>query len=238
MSLSKSFNELFIIPEKRKNQKKDSCEYIRELKIRKVIHEFTKKTVSDRKKEKLLKKLEKKHIINSYKIDGKSLIIETEDKSIKIEKLTDCFEQLRDDNDIETEDRMGQCHIKSMVISRALDVDNEVVTGYIFGVSNENKYLHSWVEFKKKEEEFVADYTKNLLISKDAYYYLYHCKPLNRIKNKNLMKDLLYITKKAKLGDCSVKEYLVFSDEIMKDLSKNRDIIESKSNKEIDDQER
>lgn len=230
MALSKSFEELFIKPEKRKNQEHNNFDYLKEIKIRKVIHEFTKKTVSDRKKEKLLKKLEKKHIINSFKIDEESLIIDTKEKSIKIKKLSDSFKELKDDKDIETEKRMGQCHIKSMEISNALDVENEVVTGYIFGTSNENKYLHSWVEFKKGEEELVADYTKNVLMSKDTYYYLYHCKPLNRIKNKNLIKDLAYVTKKAKLGECSIKEYLVFHDEIMIDLAKNKSIFEKKKN--------
>ena len=227
MALSKSFNDLFITPEKKQNQNHDKFLYFKEILIRKTIHEFTKKTVSLRKKEKLLKKLKKKHIINDYKYDDKSLEIDTNDIVVKIEKLSEVFEKLKKDKYIETEERLGRCHGESLGISSMLKISNDVVTGYIFGTSDENKYLHTWVEYVKDEKEFVADYTKNFIINKDAYYYLYHCKPLNRISKKTLRDELTYINEKVKLSELSIKEYLVFNSEIMRDLSKNKEIIEN-----------
>lgn len=101
----------------------------------------------------------------------------------------------------------------SLEISLSLNFPNEVVTGFIYGISDKVKYLHSWIEFNKDGNEYVIDYTMNVIMNKEGYYFIRQAEELSRISNQDILFD-------SKISINS-KVYLVFRHEIMKELEKN-----------------
>lgn len=133
------------------------------------------------------------------------------------------------------EGREGQCHFLSMRLARALPFYADVVTGYIYGMSDKAKYLHTWVEYKNnKGVERVIDCTMNALMPKESYYYLRQAKAVQRISNENLRRDFRTIKSAGGGGTLEnfgleIKTYLFFRDEIVKDFSKNRHMFSDQS---------
>lgn len=248
MFLAKSFKELYIDPEDRSEQwdnkvfelgflgKVEELDehinsadelYFEERQIYTAINKFTLKTVSEKEKNRLFNLLREEEFIKEINIIDSNVLIETKDTKIIASKLSGMIPTLeKEDKDIETENRKGNCHKRSIMISKSLGVPNEVVTGYIFGCSDKAKYLHSWVEFNFKGRDVVIDYNLNILMNKDGYYYMQHAIPISRISDKNIKEDNEIIQKFGKIGHFNLKEYLVFRDEIMKDFEKNKRIFE------------
>lgn len=248
MSLSKNFKELFKVPDEKSEEWDDKLFelaekglineleqhintaneiFFDENRILTAISDFTKKTVSQKEKIRLLKSLKEDKLVKNFIINDSTLIIYTSDFEIRVGKLSDIIVELKQDSEIETDDREGKCHTKSIEISERLGIINDIVTGYIFGYSDKAKYLHSWVEFSEKGKEFVIDYTKNIMINKEAYYKLMHVIPLSRISDTNIKEDKKILFKHfSKLGQFNIKEYLVFRDEIMKGFEKNIELFE------------
>ena len=249
MALSKKFKELYIVPDKKsenwdkkafkygaeKNVKKleahlDTADqlYMDEYQISSALDSFTDKTVPEKEKLRLLNDLKNIEYIDSVKVDKLKVSIKGKDFKLIAFRLSDCIEELKEDKNIETKNRKGKCHVKSMEISLRLGYQNDIVTGYIYGLSNKAKYLHSWVEFKNlKNMEFVIDYTENIIINKNAYYMLRHAEPLSRISREELAKDRNLIYKRLnEIGSINIKEYLVFRDELSKDIERNKNAFE------------
>lgn len=98
----------------------------------------------------------------------------------------------------------------------------------IYGYSDKEKYLHTWVEGKLGYGfPVVIDYTMNALMNKDGYYFLQKPKILSRISGKDLEMDNKFIRKFAKTGaTINDKEYLVFRDEIMRYFNRNKQLFD------------
>lgn len=182
MAISKNFDELFLKPDhesekwrdtlvyKAKNLSlndfidftSDSKLYVLESQIFSAIQEFTKATMEEEEKYKMLKSLEEDDSVDNVDIKGSLVSIDTKDTHIFLQTLTGFLPFLKYDVDIENENRIGQCHTKSMAISQILNFYNEVVTGYVYGYADKEKYLHSWVETKLSNgSTIVIDYTIN-----------------------------------------------------------------------------
>ena len=249
MALSKNFKELYIVPDKKSEEWDEKVFelgyaediealdahmstadmiYMEEYQISTALDSFTDKTVPKKEKRRLLNALTSIDYIDSVKIEKSQVSIDGEKFKVRAFRLSDCTDALKDDKDIETRDRKGKCHIKSMEISLLFGQDNDVVTGYVYGMSDKAKYLHSWVEFKNPNDvEFVIDYTQNIIINKEAYYYIKHAEPLSRISRENLVKDREKIYNKLnKIGTINIKEYLTFRDELFKDMERHKKIFE------------
>jgi len=92
----------------------------------------------------------------------------------------------------------------------------ELVTGYIYGVADKGKFLHSWVECGKEGKEIVMDYTMNVGMKKDGYYFLMHAEPIARISDKDVKED---IRRFGHFFDFSnYTQYLLFRDETIRQL--------------------
>ena len=248
MSLSNSFNKLFIEPDEMSNdwdnkifkyhelgdykKLEEHIEtakelYLDERQICTAINAFTLKTESRNEKIRLLKGLKKADFVKDLKATESSLIIRLKNGEIRAYKLTGIIPALKkEDEDIETERRIGKCHEKSIKISNSMEIPNEVVTGFVFGYSDKSKYLHSWVELNYEGNDMVIDYTLNVFMNKEGYYLMQHAIPLSRISNKNIKNDLKIFNKFDGLGNFNIKEYLLFRDELIKDIEKNKDIFE------------
>lgn len=204
--------------------------YIREYRILYCISQFTKQNISNEEIIESLKNYVKSiEIVQDEKSNSSEIIIKTEQDEIKVNILSKSLPMIEGIEKAETDERLGKCIKKSYEISKKLGIDNKIVTGYIYGMSDKAKYLHSWIETKLNGEEVVIDYTINAIISKRAYYKLQHAEPLSKISNKDVLNDEKYL-KKAKIngreeGRITLEEYLVFRDEIIKDLQRNDKIL-------------
>lgn len=248
MFLSKSFKELYIVPDEKSEEwdnrlfelglqgniegldkHLDAVNelYFEERQIYTAINKFTLNTVPKEEKMRLFNMLKNEEFVDELEILGSNVMIKTKDAKIIASKLSGMIPTLcKEDEDIETERRKGNCHQKSMKISKSLGVTNDVVTGYIFGYSDKAKYLHSWVEFNFRGRDVVIDYTLNILMNKEGYYYMQHAIPISRISDKKIREDNETIRKFGKVGYFNLKEYLVFRDEIMHDFEKNKKVFE------------
>lgn len=110
-------------------------------------------------------------------------------------------------------------------LSKNLNYKNSIVTGYIYGISPNDKKLHSWIEFKKKNEDYVIDFINNLVINKSGYYYLTHAEKLNEVSSEILKSDEIIYNEFNKILNLSEQEYLIFRDFIIKDLEKNKSLV-------------
>lgn len=248
MAFSKSFNELFILPdnksdewdsklfeygyahdEEKLNKHLESANeiYLEEKQIYTAINSFTLDTDSEEESMRLIEGLKEADFIKEVDVTKSTLLIKTVDGDIRVCKLTEMIPGLKeDDPNLLTEDRKGNCHEKSIQIANSMGkIKNDIVTGFVFGYSDQAKYLHSWVEFNYQGEDMVIDYTLNALMNKEGYYMIQRAKPLSRIDSKLLKEDRKVLDKFDKLGYFNIKEYLLFRDEIMKDFDKNKKVI-------------
>jgi len=127
--------------------------------------------------------------------------------------------------------RQGNCHWLSLRLSPMIGNDNEVVTGYIYGMSDKAKYLHTWIECKTGAgREVVLDATMNLYMDKDFYYKLKTAEPISRIKKEELIQDVnIFGGKTFEEFGIDIKTYLFFRHEIMKDFEKNKLLFETET---------
>ena len=251
MSFSKSFNYLFVEPnnesdewdskifeygyahdtEKLEKHLETAEElYLEEQQIRVAINTFTLDTESNTEKQRLLNQLRKEPFILDVDVTDSFIMIELANKKkIRVCKMSEIMPGLKEeDPDILTKDRKGKCHSKALEISSRLgSIANDIVTGNTYGYSDKAKYLHSWVEFSYNGNDVVLDYTLNALINREGYYLLNHIsEPLSRISSKQIQEDCKLIKKLNKVGSFNIKEYLFFRDEIIRDLEKNREVLD------------
>ena len=100
------------------------------------------------------------------------------------------------------------------------------MTGYY--TTNLNKILHSVVEIVKDGKNYILDWTQNIWMPKDDYIKIYKFQILEKINSNDLEQDF---KKLKKLEFKSLKTYLVFRDEIIKDLEKNKHLFDAYSSK-------
>lgn len=206
--------------------------YLDECQITTAIETFTRKE-SQSEKDRLLEGLKDIEWIKDVKVENGFLHIGTEKGSINVGLISD-MDDYKNELRLLTSGRKGFCHTDSMKMCRQYE-DACVVTGYIYGLSDKAKYLHSWVEFEKDGKCVVADYTMNAIMNKEGYYLIKHAEELSRVSQKQLIDDWKILGKLAKQGiTYTENQYLVFRDEIMKDLEKNFANKESE-NKDIED---
>lgn len=172
----------------------------------------------------IFSKLLKLAFEKKYKIDFSKIKYNEKTKEYEYEfngevytfdKLSNELENKNVKKELESERRYGQCHEKSIEISMALP-EAYIVTGYI--KENKGKFLHSIVEIEKKNEKYVIDYTKNIIMPKEQYVKLTSFEELERISD---MEYLQHVQKLANIPDIDLKVYTTFGKEIVNELEKN-----------------
>lgn len=130
-------------------------------------------------------------------------------------------------NELESNKRKRQCHSRSIDVGNQIE-NSAVLTGTIT-VGN-CKVLHSVVEIiNKQNKPVILDWTRNLVIDKESYIKLFKFDILTSVDSKLIFDDL-NILKELKFD---VKQYLVFRDELMKDVEKNSQIFYSEDESEL-----
>ena len=171
---------------------------------------------------KLLKlAFEKKHKIDFSKIKYNDKTEEYEyelnGEVYTFDKLSNELENKNVKKELESERRYGQCHEKSIEISMEFP-EAYIVTGYI--KENKGKFLHSIVEIEKKNEKYVIDYTKNIIMPKEQYVKLTYFEELERISDMEFLQHFQKILNFT-IQKIDLKLYTTFGKEIVKELEKN-----------------
>lgn len=172
---------------------------------------------------KLLKlAFEKKYKIDFSKIKYNEKIKEYEyefnGKVYTFDKLSNKLKDKNIKKELESKKRYKQCHEKSIEISLALP-GAYIVTGYI--KENKGKYLHSIVEIEKKNEKYIIDYTKNIIMPKEQYVKLTSFEELERISDMEYLQYDPKIQNFQNVSSIDLKTYTTFGKDISKELEKN-----------------
>lgn len=152
------------------------------------------------------------------------------DLIITFNKISNHLNDDRLIKELNSNKRYGKCHSRSIDISQCID-DAKVVTGYI--TIGHTKIIHSIIEYKYCEKMIVLDWTRNLSIPKEKYIQLTNFVEITSIDNNKILGDL-YMLEWLNMGD---KSYLIFRDELIRDVERNPQIFFSNENSELEDEE-
>ena len=144
------------------------------------------------------------------------------------EEKTEIDEIIQDiilqDEDIKKElmsnKRHRQCHEKARNIAPSIR-GSKIVTGYV--TIGDRKVLHSIIEYDVDNKTVVIDWTSNLHITKEQYVELTKFVELSSFEGRKVIDDIELITENFNIG---IKPYVVFREEIMRDIKKNSQIFQ------------
>lgn len=168
---------------------------------------------------KLLKLFYKNTIIKLDKItfneETKQYEYKNNDLIITFDKLSNYFDDKDLIRELKSNKRYGKCHSRALDISPSID-GSKIVTGYII-VGNQ-KFLHSVIEYEYQGKNIVLDWTRNLKITKEQYIELTKFVELSSFEGRKVIDDIEIIFENLNIG---VKTYVVFRDELIKDIQRN-----------------
>ncbi|MBQ8681655.1 MAG: hypothetical protein IJ509_01950 [Bacilli bacterium] len=111
----------------------------------------------------------------------------------------------------------GRCYTSSMII--ASNIENSYFVTGLVAYEDGTTHLHSYVEYN----DYIIDYTKNLIIKKDVYTKLLKVKELNRINSQDI--DYIY-NLLLENGILNTDRYMAtFGTEIVTNLEKNKKLL-------------
>lgn len=130
---------------------------------------------------------------------------------------------LVDDNNLciklKTDERHNNCHQGSwMIMSSMSNIKNKkLVSGFVKGAAEDCVYPHTWIEFVKDGEEFVADYTMNAVMNKEFYYSLKSIdrEKISSISEKDYNSEKETIESLVKNENFDKRVYLFFRDDLI-----------------------
>lgn len=184
--------------------------------IQGIISQFTK--LSDEEINEVLKK------IPFFKRKGNGFIVKRHFKKYYFmlldTVLKDEKENLRSDN------RRGKCIPFSIGMANSFDKKCKVAIGYLDNSDKNYRVLHAVFVDCSKEEEYILDYTNNVIMKKKDYIKLNDYKIVNEVTGEDIKKDLPIL---LNIEHISTKFYLCFRNEVMKDLEKNNNVLKLKN---------
>ncbi len=160
--------------------------YFDEYFIYSTITKLNNNEFSENEKNKLIDSFNKSKIVKFTSKQNDYISINTRANCIKIAKLSDIVpETLNDKNSKGSVVRKDK--FSAEYISQLLAFPNSIVTGYVYGISDKSKKMHTWVEFKNNNnQEFVIDYDDNTVYNKEGFYFLKHVEPLKKVSSDDL----------------------------------------------------
>lgn len=138
-------------------------------------------------------------------------------------------------NILKSNKRKGTCHKNSVVYGHGLP-NSKIVTGYI--TIGKIKNLHTIVEYPQNDKTIIFDWTKNLKMEKEQYITLTKFVELTSYDAKDVFYDAAIMTKFGISDIISIKNYVTFRDEIIKDLEKNLHLLSKEEQAEINSKKR
>lgn len=141
-------------------------------------------------------------------------VIEAERLSHKYPKIAEYYPGI-----LTIDTRKGRCHYMSMAIASGLSDEAVMATGTMYTTTPRAKYLHTWVEEEDNGETYCYDFTYNLSLKKEDYYYLFHTLPYEKITAKQYDEDLYQIMKLLDADPIHTKLYMSSRTEALKKAS-------------------
>ena len=129
------------------------------------------------------------------------------------------FENNEIKNELETKKRYRKCHMRSIDLALAIG-DAKVVT--CIAKLNGVEFLHSVVEIMLDNKTLYLDWTRNIMMPQDEYKRLFRYREISKVDAKNIISDIEYI----RAFNLNIEEYLLFRDELMKDVEKNKSVFQ------------
>lgn len=121
---------------------------------------------------------------------------------------------------LKSKERFHVCHEASIGMCLNDAEDNlSILIGYV--PCTDTEVLHSVIELEEGEKKYIIDFTQNIVMTKEKYIVINSFRELNKVTSKKLKED------------CKIMEefgirtpfYLLFRDELMKDLNKNSKVL-------------
>lgn len=160
--------------------------YFDEYFIYRTITKLNNNEFSENERNSLIDSFNRSRIVKFTSKQNDYISINTRANCIKVAKLSDIVpETLNDRNDKASVVRKDK--FSAEYISQLLTFPNSIVTGYVYGISDKSKKMHTWVEFKNNNnQEFVIDYDDNTVYNKEGFYFLKHVEPLKKVSSDDL----------------------------------------------------
>lgn len=182
---------------------------------------------------KLLKLFYKNTVIDINKITFNEETMQYEyrdnDLVITFDKISNHIDDKDLIKELTSKERERKCHIRSIGLSPNID-GSKIVTGSI--TIGKSRILHSVIEYEYNGETIILDWTKNLKTTKGQYVKLTKFVEFTSLDGKKVVDDIDNIFSNL---DISVKAYLVFRDELMRDIEKNPQLFHLPKSEESED---
>lgn len=195
--------------------------------IYEIVSDFTSKNVFAETKIKKLDMLVRHGVIESYEIDGHTLMLKIpgDEKPMLFSTLTEEFPELetRDIALTSKNARAGHCRTKSLhTVSPFLTQPHDIVSGTIGGINRNARYLHTWVETEIGGVKCAIDTTLNAIVDVESYHKLVSSFVQCRISDKELKEDASTITPLLSSQELYVEQYLYNRHELMNYLQQSK----------------
>ena len=160
--------------------------YFDEYFIYQNIYKLNNEDLSKKQKKEIIDIFNKSRIVKFVTVKNEYIEINTRANCIKFAKLSDIIKDAS--KDMSSKDSVvRQDKFSAVYLSQLISLPNSVVTGYVFGISDKSKRIHTWVEFKNNyNQEFVVDYDDNTVYNKEGFYFLKHAEVLKKISSDEL----------------------------------------------------
>lgn len=156
-----------------------------------------------------------------FKYKNKTYTYNDGEEEYTFSLLEDLFGDDETKRILHSPERYGSCHHASIGMCLNLPHKNsKILTGYIN--YSDCRILHSVYYYEEDGMEIIYDYTKNIMMKKDEYFRLTNFKLINEIEREKLIEDKNFICN----SNISVKAYMVFRDEMMRDIKKNEKVLQ------------
>lgn len=143
-------------------------------------------SLSEDNRKELIDKFNKSKIVKFVNKENDYISINTRANCIKVAKLSDIIKDVKQDRNSK-DSIVRQDKFSAEYLSQLITFPNNIVTGYVYGISDKSKKIHTWVEFKNNyNQEFVVDYDDNTVYNKEGYYFLKHVEPIKKVSSDEL----------------------------------------------------
>jgi hypothetical protein len=160
--------------------------YLDEYYICSTISSFNNNNIETDVKDKIVEALKKCKSIKNISKMLDYISLDLNNINIKFAKLTDIVPEVINDK-INKENVIRKDKFSSVYLSQIISFQNSVVTGYVYGISDKSKKMHTWLEFKNHHNQyFVIDYDDNTIYNKEGYYFLKHAELIKKVSSDEL----------------------------------------------------
>ena len=216
-------DQLYALFENKKTSEIDAFlkegEYLRLLQqqVRTIISNFNSNNRNDKQNLNDLRRL-RKFGLKKAKIKKDILRLNLLGVKSSVYPINKLFENK--DQFLDFDSRQGKCHILCYHIARGLQDDEcSVLTGFMQGLTNQTKYLHSVIRIKVGKYMRIIDTTMNAMVVEDFYKKLNDFEVLTEVSSSQIKQDAKILSRQDSID---LKKYFLYRDSYMKEISLNK----------------